>query len=46
MELNKVSLTTTIREINEMIKFGYLKKVGSFKGAYYILDNEAKQAKK
>jgi len=37
VEINKVSNATAVNDINEMITFGYMKKVGSFKGAYYIL---------
>lgn len=37
VKLNKVSLATATREINEMIKFSYLKKIGSYKGVYYVL---------
>ena len=37
VKLNKVSLATATREINEMMKFSYLKKIGSYKGVYYVL---------
>ena len=36
-EINEVSHATAVNEINEMIEFGYIKKVGAFRGAYYIL---------
>lgn len=36
-EINKVSHATAVNEINELIEFGYLKKVGAFRGAYYVL---------
>ncbi len=36
-DINKVSITTAVNEINEMIQYGYLKKIGAFRGAYYIL---------
>ena len=36
-EINKVSHGTAVKEINEMIEFEYLKKIGIYKGAYYIL---------
>jgi len=39
--INDVSLPIALRDIAELIKFGYLKKVGSFRGAYYVL-NESK----
>lgn len=36
-DINKVSHATAVNEINEMIQYGYLKKIGAFRGAYYIL---------
>lgn len=36
-EINKVSHGTAVKEINEMIEFEYIKKIGIYKGAYYIL---------
>lgn len=36
-EMNKVSNATVVKEINEMAQFGYLKKVGTYRGAYYVL---------
>ena len=36
-ELNSVSHATAVSEINELVEFGYLKKVGAFRGAYYVL---------
>jgi len=41
-ELNNSSYGTAIADINELIKFKYIKKIGSYKGAYYILDEEKK----
>jgi ATP-dependent DNA helicase RecG len=38
LNLNKVSLGTARLDINEMLKFGYIKKIGEYKGAYYILN--------
>jgi len=40
MKINNVSFGTARHEINEMVTFGYLKKVGQFRGAYYILSGE------
>lgn len=40
VKLNKVSLATATREINEMTKCGYLKKIGSYKGVYYVLKEQ------
>ena len=40
LDINKVSSGTAVKEINEMVHFKYLKKVGSFRGAYYILNEE------
>jgi len=37
MQINKISNVTSIKEINELINLGYLEKVGSFRGVYYIL---------
>jgi len=37
MKINNVSSGTARLDINEMIKFGYIKKIGSYRGAYYIL---------
>ncbi len=39
-KLNKVSLGTARLDINELLNFEYIKKVGSFRGAYYILNEE------
>lgn len=36
-DINKVSNATAVNEINEMIHYEYLKKIGAFRGAYYIL---------
>ena len=36
-KLNKVSNTTAVNQINEMVEFGYIRKVGKFRGAYYVL---------
>lgn len=35
-QLNKVSYATAVSDINEMISFGYLKKIGEYRGAYYV----------
>lgn len=42
MKINNVSFGTARLDINELIKFGYLKKIGSYRGAYYILKEENK----
>lgn len=39
-KINSVSHGTAIHDINEMIKFGYLEKIGSYRGAYYIPKDE------
>ena len=36
-DINKVSNATAVNEINEMIHYEYLKKIGAFRGVYYIL---------
>ncbi len=38
--LNNISLPIALKDIAELIKFGYIKKIGSFRGAYYILNEE------
>ncbi len=35
-EINKVSHATAVNDINEMIEFGYLTKIGAYRGVYYI----------
>ncbi len=36
MERNEVSYGTANSEINELVRFGYIKKIGLYKGAYYV----------
>lgn len=36
-EINKVSIPTAVSDLKHMEKLGYIKKVGSYRGAYYIL---------
>jgi ATP-dependent DNA helicase RecG len=36
-EINNVSHATAVKEINEMVEFKYLKKIGAYRGVYYIL---------
>jgi ATP-dependent DNA helicase RecG len=38
--MNNVSLPVAIKDLNELVKFKYVKKVGSFRGAYYVLTGE------
>lgn len=40
MKINEVSFGTARSDMNEMVKFGYLKKIGTYRGAYYILSGE------
>ncbi|MBI4447441.1 putative DNA binding domain-containing protein, partial [Candidatus Woesearchaeota archaeon] len=40
--INNVSLPIALKDIAELIKFKYLKKVGSYRGAYYTLKEEQK----
>ena len=40
LKLNKISLGTARLDINELVNFGYIKKIGSFRGAYYVLNEE------
>jgi len=39
-QINKVSHATAINEINELIYYGYLKKIGAYRGVYYVLNEE------
>ena len=41
-EMNNTSFGTAIADITELLKFKYIKKVGSFRGAYYVLNGENK----
>jgi len=41
-EMNKISHGTAIADINELVQFKYIKKVGSYRGAYYVLNEENK----
>jgi len=43
IKINNVSFGTARLDINEMVNFGYLKKVGSFRGAYYIINEKKKE---
>lgn len=36
-EINSVSNATSVKQLNELVDFGYLKKVGQYRGAYYTL---------
>ena len=40
MKINRVSFGTARSDINEMLKFSYIKKIGSFRGAYYVINGE------
>ncbi|PIN74318.1 hypothetical protein COV20_01730 [Candidatus Woesearchaeota archaeon CG10_big_fil_rev_8_21_14_0_10_45_16] len=40
MEINNTSFGTAIADINELLKFKYVRKVGSYRGAYYVLNEE------
>ena len=42
MKINNVSFGTARLDINEMLKFGYVEKVGSYRGAYYIIQMRKK----
>jgi hypothetical protein len=41
--MNNVSLPIAIRDLNELVKFKYVEKVGTFRGAYYILSSNKKE---
>ncbi|MEK6949565.1 MAG: ATP-binding protein [Nanoarchaeota archaeon] len=38
--MNSVSSPTAIKDLNELAKFKYIKKVGTYRGAYYILEEK------
>ena len=38
-ELNNVSSGTALADIKELLKFGYIKKSGAYRGAYYVLNS-------
>lgn len=40
--LTKITLPTAISDLKKIEKLGYIKKVGSYRGAYYILNEEKK----
>ena len=37
VNINNVSTPTAINDLKELVKFDFIKKVGSYRGAYYIL---------
>ncbi len=38
--LNNISLPVALKDLNEMVKFKYVKKVGTYRGVYYVLNEE------
>ena len=38
--INEVSLPIALKDLNELIKFKYIKKVGEYRGAYYVLSEK------
>ncbi len=40
--MNKVSIAMALLDIKELLEFGYIKKIGSFRGAYYVLNEKSK----
>lgn len=40
MKLNNTSFGTAIADITKLLKFKYVKKAGSYRGAYYVLNKE------
>jgi len=38
--INGISVPTAINDLRELIRFEFIKKVGSFRGAYYVLNEE------
>src|SRR3989344_320643 len=43
--INEVSLPIALKDLNELIKFKFVKKIGSYRGAYYLLNEEVKNVK-
>lgn len=41
-DINAVSFGTAIADINELISLKHIRKIGSYKGAYYVLEEEEK----
>lgn len=39
-KINNVSNGTAMYDIKELIKFGYIKKVGTYRGAYYVINED------
>jgi ATP-dependent DNA helicase RecG len=39
-KINNVSPPTAIKDMDELIQLGFLKKIGKFRGVYYILDED------
>lgn len=40
--INKISVPTSVKDLRELAKKGYIQKVGSYRGAYYILNENNK----
>ena len=38
--MNNISLPVAIKDLNELAKFKYIKKVGTFRGAYYVMEEK------
>lgn len=42
--MNNVSLPVAIKDLKELAKFKYIRKVGTYRGAYYILEEKNSRA--
>lgn len=40
-EINNVSQTTAVHDINELCNFGFLEKKGEYRGAYYVINERS-----
>lgn len=43
--INNISIPVALKDIADLIKFGYLKKIGKYRGAHYILNEEKSKDK-
>jgi len=37
--MNNIPPPSTVKDLNELIKFRYIRKVVTFRGAYYVLED-------
>ena len=39
-KINKISVPTSVKDLKDLVKKGYIDKVGSYRGAYYIIKED------